>query len=117
MSQNQMPLPPSRIRDAILRAIKAKLVPLVRSSPGVGKSDIIRSIANEFQLKLIDLRLSQCDVTDLMGLPRFRADGRAEFAPFEEFPLEGDDVPEGYEGWLLFLDEITAAPKQIQAAA
>lgn len=113
----QMSLPPSRIREAIIRALMAQLTPIVRSSPGVGKSDIIRGIAKEYRLKLIDFRLSQCDVTDLSGLPRFKANGRAEFAPFEEFPLEGDDVPAGYEGWLLFLDEITAAPKQVQAAA
>lgn len=45
--------------------IKAKLVPMVIGSPGCGKSQIVHQIAKEYSLKLIDLRLSQCDPTDL----------------------------------------------------
>lgn len=112
----QVQLPPSKIRSELVRCLKAKLVPIVTSSPGMGKSSIIVDIAQEFRLEVMDFRLSQCDVTDLNGLPRF-IDGRAQFAPFDIFPLEGDTVPAGKEGWLFFLDEINAAPKQLQAAA
>lgn len=45
--------------------IKAKLVPMLEGSPGSGKSQIIHQIANNYGLKVIDLRLSQCDPTDL----------------------------------------------------
>jgi hypothetical protein len=110
-------VPPSRARQLIERCLLAGLVPDVRSSPGMGKSDIMRSIANEYGLELIDIRLGQCDVTDLNGLPRFTKDGRAEYAPFTNFPLEGDELPEGKEGWLVFFDEMSSAPKQMQAAA
>lgn len=43
--------------------------------------------------------------------------GRADYAPFAHFPIEGDPLPEGYSGWLLFLDELTSALPAIQAAA
>ena len=45
--------------------LKAKLVPLLTGSPGIGKSQIYQSIADQYNLKLIDIRLSQADVTDL----------------------------------------------------
>jgi adenylate kinase family enzyme len=38
---------------------------MILGSPGVGKSDIANGIADDFNLQLIDLRLSQCDQTDL----------------------------------------------------
>ena len=52
-------------KELIIDAFKAGLVPMLTSNPGIGKSDIIRSIADEFKLKVIDLRLSQCDQVDL----------------------------------------------------
>jgi hypothetical protein len=84
----------------------------------MGKSSIVASIADEFNLKLIDHRLSTSPPEDLSGLPRFDADGRARMAPFADiFPLEGEPLPEGKVGWLLFLDEINAASKATQAAS
>ena len=35
----------------------------------------------------------------------------------ETFPIEGDPIPEGYSGWLLFLDEFNSASLGVQAAA
>ncbi len=122
MSLNNLGLPPSLLRKAVIRCMLAGLTPLITSSPAIGKSDIVRSIANEYRMKLIDLRVPQCDVTDFNGLP-FRNDhGRAEFLPFDVFPLKGDplpDHPDGgqYEGWILFLDELTSAPKHLQSPA
>lgn len=56
--------------------------------------------------------------TQRSGLPRFKADGTAEFAPFADlFPLQGAAIPEGYNGWMLFLDEWNAASKAVQAAS
>lgn len=49
----------------IMRTLKAGLVPMLVSSPGMGKSDIILAIAEKYNLKVIDLRLSQSDPTDL----------------------------------------------------
>ena len=57
--------------DLVEIAISAKLVPFIHGSPALGKSSIIHQIANKHKLKMIDIRLSQCDPTDLLGMPKF----------------------------------------------
>lgn len=52
-------------KTAILRTLRKRLVPFLHGSPGIGKSDIFRAIAKENGLKFIDIRLAQCDPTDL----------------------------------------------------
>ena len=96
--------------------IKAKLVPMVVGSPGCGKSQIVHKIAQDYGLKVIDLRLSQCDPTDLMGFPNIQGH-KAGYVPMNTFPIEGDPIPQGYNGWLLFLDEFNSAPPAVQAAS
>lgn len=105
-------------KSMIAEIIGAGLVPYLHSSPGMGKSSINAQVAKDYNLKLIDHRLSTSGPEDLSGLPRFNSRGRAEFSPFEDlFPLDDDEVPKGYDGWMLFLDEFPAASKQVQAAA
>lgn len=106
----------------ITAAIKTRIVPLLKGSPGTGKSQIVYQIAAAYNLKVIDLRLSQCDPTDLGGFPAI-FDGKADYLPMQHFPIEGDPLPINpetklpYDGWLLFLDEMTSAPPAIQAAS
>lgn len=117
-SMNMFSTSPRKARGFIEMCVMAGLVPLLKSAPGVGKSSIVKDIAKEYKLKIIDHRLSTSAPEDLTGLPRFTDDGRAVFAPFKDlFPLAGDPIPEGYDGWLLFLDELTSASKSVQAAA
>jgi hypothetical protein len=102
----------------IIECFKAGLVPMLHGSPGIGKSDIFRQIAKEFGLLLIDERLSQADPTDLRGFPRINEELLvAQYIRMETYPVEGDELPEGYNGWLLLFDEVTSAPSAIQAAA
>lgn len=108
---------PKETRASIIECMEAGLVPMISSSPGLGKSSLVKQIAKDFNLKVIDLRLSQCTPEDLMGLPMRNANGKAEFVPFAMFPMENDPLPEGKAGWILFLDEFTSAPKMVQAAA
>ena len=108
---------PNQVKKYVEECIKAQLVPFIQSSPGCGKSAIVKQIAQEYNLELIDLRLSTCDPTDLTGLPHFTKDGKAEFMPFNIFPLENTPLPKGKDGWLLFLDEFNSATKMVQAAA
>lgn len=125
MSLNHPTMKPSQVVTAVEACIKAGIVPFVQSSPGLGKSSLAKLVAKNFGLKLIDLRLSQCAPEDLQGLPMKtlvkNSDGkdveRAAFTPFNTFPIEGDSIPEGYNGWLLFLDEFNSASKSVQAAA
>ena len=89
---------------------------MVAGSPGIGKSGIAYQLADQYKLKVIDLRLSQCDPTDLLGFPNI-VGNKAGYVPMNTFPIEGDDIPEGYSGWLLFLDEFNSASTAVQAAA
>ena len=51
--------------ELVCTYLRAKLVPLIKGSPAIGKSAIVHAIADQYKLKVIDLRLSQCDPTDL----------------------------------------------------
>ena len=104
------------LRKCLAADLNDGLVPMVASSPGMGKSDIIRDIARAAKRKVIDLRVSQLEPVDMQGFPGV-VDGRMTFYPPEYFPLEGDPLPEGYKGWLLFLDEFNSGNKQTEAAA
>jgi hypothetical protein len=79
---------------------------------GVGKSSLVRQLADRFQLPLVDLRLTTIEPVDIRGA--IYADERLErtvwFPP--EF-LPGPEQPEG----ILFLDELTAADPRLQISA
>lgn len=49
----------------ITRYVEKGIVPLLKGSPGMGKSDIVKHVAKALNRKLIDVRLSSCDPTDL----------------------------------------------------
>jgi len=105
------------LKESIIDVIQAGLVASVTSSPGLGKSAIVGSIAKQFELDLIDIRLSQCDPTELLGFP-FHDGKRMTYVPPAHFRLGGlDTLPAGRNGWLLFLDEFSSASLSTQAAA
>ena len=108
---------PVQATDLIIHCMKAKLTCMLSGSPGLGKSDIVKMIAKQFNLELIDIRLSTCDPTELSGFPMIQTDGTAGYTPMNIFPLENTPIPKGKAGWLLFADEMTAAPLAVQSAA
>jgi hypothetical protein len=110
---------PRQLAEAIEDDFYSGVVPYVEGSPGIGKSSIFAQVANRLGLKLIDHRLSTSAPEDLSGLPMIDpVTKRAMFMPFGDlFPLEDDELPEGKQGWMLFLDEFNSAPKTVQAAA
>ena len=110
---------PRQLAEAIEDDFYSGVVPYVEGSPGIGKSSIFAQVANKLGLKLIDHRLSTSAPEDLSGLPMIDpVSKRAMFMPFGDlFPLEDDELPEGKQGWMLFLDEFNSAPKAVQAAA
>jgi len=104
--------------DMLFEILSNRRVPMLWGSPGIGKSDIIRQLAKDCSLKVIDLRLSQCDPTDLLGFPTTdKASGKAGYLPMDTFPIEGDPIPQGYKGWLLLLDELPGAHEAVQKAS
>lgn len=107
-------------KELTLDVLREGLVPSLISSPGIGKSAIAKEIADEQNGKLIDIRLSQMDPTDLQGLPFGNKERtKAGYLPMDLFPLEGDELPvktwktvDGvqvpdtyYKGWLILMDE------------
>lgn len=111
---------PRQARTFIVDCLSAGLVPFIQSSPGAGKSSIMKSVADEFGLALIDERLSTRNPVDLAGMPDlFDAPSRrmASYTPFDVYPTESTPIPKGKNGWILFLDEVNSAPKSVQAAA
>lgn len=108
---------PLRAMPLIKMTLKARKVPYLKSSPGIGKSAMAAELAQEFNLKLIDHRISTSAPTDLTGLPEIQ-NGRSSFNPFDFFPIKGKDEPvKGTNGWLLFLDEFNSGSKAVLAAA
>lgn len=107
---------PKLLVNELIANIQVDLVSLVTSSPGMGKSSLVAQVAEAGNLKIIDVRLSQCMPEDLQGYP-MRDGDVVTFKPFDMFPLEDTPLPEGYDGWLLFFDELTSSNKQVQAAA
>jgi len=99
---------------ASIRACYAARLPLFMwGPPGVGKSAIARSVANEDGYDFIDLRLVQIDALDLRGMPRIKTDQHGNevmhFVSTSSLPRSG----KGY----LFLDEFVQAPTLVMNAA
>ena len=88
--------------------------------PGVGKSQAIRQIASELKnstgkaVKITDVRLLLFNPIDLRGIPTANADKTlAIWLKPQIFQMDpSNDVIN-----ILFLDEISAAPQSVQAAA
>ena len=112
---------PRQVRKYTERCLMKNVVPFIRSSPGMGKSQIVKSIAKDFNLKVIDQRISTSNPVDFSGLPEFYTDAqgirRATFSQFDIFPTESTPLPEGKDGWILFLDEFNSGTKLVLAAA
>jgi hypothetical protein len=116
-------------KELIKDCLRARITPQLVSSPGVGKSAITQEIADEWNLKLIDIRLTEYDPTELNGYPFIlnpdaeRHLVRAGHVPMITFPTEHDELPinpktgKKYQGWLILLDEFPSAALSVQAAA
>lgn len=107
------------IRD-VKRAIEYNLDNNIRRSilllgaPGIGKSDIIKEIADKRGIKFIDLRLLLYSETDLKGIPfPDEETGSTRWLPNKILPDASRDGEHG----ILLIDELTSAPKRVQAAA
>ena len=89
-------------------------------APGVGKSQAVRQIAREIEYKtkkkvnITDVRLLLFNPIDLRGIPTSNADKTlAIWLKPQIFQMDPSDKVVN----ILFLDEISAAPQSVQAAA
>jgi hypothetical protein len=94
-----------------LRALVAQKVPtFLWGAPGIGKSSIVKQIAQENGVGFIDLRLALMDPTDLKGIPFYDKESHtALWAPPAFLPSEGEGI--------LFLDELNSAAPAVQSSA
>lgn len=126
----------------IKKCIEVKRTPLLWGKHGIGKSDIIRDIGEQLGFdKVIDLRLGQLEVGDLIGMPdreyycpscktSFGTKGDLIFCPVCEDEGRGkvaiagrtiflppDWLPQNGEKYLLFFDEFNRGRLDVQQAA
>ncbi len=106
----------SEARSRVLRAFKNKRPVFLWGPPGIGKSELIAGLTEELGGHMIDLRLGQCEPTDLRGIPYFDRDrGVMNWAPPIELPSQ--ELADQYPVIVLFLDEMNSAAPAVQGAA
>ena len=107
---------PTEARSRVLRAFKVKRPVFLWGPPGIGKSELVAGLTEELGGHMIDLRLGQCEPTDLRGIPYFDRDrGVMNWAPPIELPSE--ELAAKYPIVVLFLDEMNSAAPAVQGAA
>ena len=84
---------------------------MLHGRPGVGKTQIVRQLAEAVQASLYDLRLTTIEPQDLRGLPYYDHETRRTLW------YRPEDLPDDpARPAILFLDELTAAAPMLQPA-
>ncbi|ABD85831.1 AAA family ATPase [Rhodopseudomonas palustris] len=119
MLSNPMNIPPISIAGAKAALVEQYGDPVLRrrasmlwGTRGVGKSSIVRQVAEHFGIPLVDLRLTTIEPVDIRGA--IYADDT--LAKTVWFPPEFLPAPDQHDG-ILFLDELTAADQRLQISA
>ncbi len=98
---------PSRIKEVLEKLLGEVWPVFIWGAPGVGKSSLVREVAQDKKLPVIDVRAPLLDPTDIRGVPSV-SKGKAVWSPPSFLPTDGDG--------LLFFDELNAAPPLVQAS-
>ena len=89
-----------------------KLPPLIiHGKPGVGKSAIVKQVAEELGIEFRDVRLAQMDAVDIRGLPSVNTEEHIMTWNIPDF-FPRDPKSKG----ILFFDEISAADRSLQVS-
>ncbi len=103
---------PNEAKKSLRKCIKIKRPVFMWGPPGIGKSDIVKQIGNEFEREVIDVRLSLWEPTDIKGIPYYNSQlNTMSWAPPAELPTDPNSTA------ILFLDELNSAAPATQAAA
>ena len=100
------------VRQVIANPEMSRTLPaiMLRGAPGVGKSTIIKGIADKLGIGFVDVRLAQLERVDVCGLPSIE-DKTTNWNVPAFWPKD-----KGSKG-IILLDEITSAPPDVQVAA
>ena len=119
MLGNPMNIPPISVAGAKAALIEQYADSMLRrrasmlwGTRGVGKSSIVRQVAAQYGVPLVDLRLTTIEPVDIRGAI-YADDVLAKTVWFPPEFLPTADQPAG----ILFLDELTAADQRLQVSA
>lgn len=113
------------LSDLYVNAVKANIpfvslpTPFLWGPFGVGKSEGVRQLANTIEKRtgkrvaVTDVRLLLFSPVDLRGVPMASKDGFSDWLMPRIFDMDRSDDAVN----ILFLDELSAAPQSVQAAA
>lgn len=92
----------------VQKSFGMKMSYMMHGEPGIGKTQVAEALATYMGARLYDIRLTQIDVSDLRGLPYYDHENQTTkmYRP--------EDLPDGDEPAVLFLDEITSASPFLQ---
>ena len=96
-------------KEVLKDAIRTNTKLIVTGHSGYGKSEMIKEVADELNLELIDFRLSEILPEDLVGIPKLMEDY------YEYMPPKWvrDVLNNPNKKYLLFLDEITQGTPEV----
>lgn len=77
----------STIKEAVLICRDANITPFIWGHRGLGKSSLVKQIAEDAGWGFIDLRCSQLEASDIRGLPDRGADNRTHYLPPADMPI------------------------------
>lgn len=106
------------LANALFAAMAERVPVLLWGMPGIGKTALVEAVARQQNLLLEPLILSHHEPADLTGLPVANSEGtQVTRAPADWAQRLVSAVDQGYDGAVLFLDELSTAPPAVQAAA
>ena len=110
-SQNRT-VTPNEAKSAIEHCIKLQRPLMMWGAPGIGKSDIVKQVADDQNRDVIDIRLPLWEPTDIKGIPYYNSkENNMVWASPAELPTDPKSNA------IVFLDELNSAAPAVQAAA
>ena len=103
-SQNRT-VSPNEAKSALTHCIKLQRPIMMWGAPGIGKSDIVKQIADAEGRDVIDIRLPLWEPTDIKGIPYYNAkENNMVWASPAELPTDPKSTA------IVFLDEFVDCP-------
>jgi hypothetical protein len=106
----------TQARRALRSAFKIKRPVFIWGPPGIGKSELVKQVAEDMQGVVVDIRMAQMEPTDLRGIPYYNREiNKMDWAPPIDLPDQ--EFASKHKIVILFLDEFNSAAPSVQAAA